>query len=220
MCSTCSSVGTRSQDLFQKPGLEEATLRVDSPGSSMQVGVDDQVLSDFLHLAEFHRSELLWLAGRMVNRREEAEDIVQQALLRAYKGLSTFRGESRMRTWLSTVVLNTAREYRRSQRGRTFLSLDSPFNDDCTAEEFDVQDERPNPEERYQRFEKQEILSEALASMSDQDRRVLRWCVLEERPYMRVATALDVSLSTLKSRVFRGKRRLRAIISSGLRGAD
>ncbi|MGO9776953.1 MAG: RNA polymerase sigma factor [Terracidiphilus sp.] len=66
----------------------------------------------FLQLAEQRRAQLLWYARRITNNREEAEDIVQEALLRAFKNLSRFRGESQMGTWLCVIVQTFGRATR------------------------------------------------------------------------------------------------------------
>jgi RNA polymerase sigma factor (sigma-70 family) len=67
-------------------------------------------LATFLDIAQKHRARLLFLAWRITSRREEAEDIVQEALLKAFRALPRFRGDSRMDTWLHTIVRHAALE--------------------------------------------------------------------------------------------------------------
>lgn len=176
-------------------------------------------LAEFVRAAEQYRPRLLWVARRLVNCQDEAEDIVQHALLKACVKLDTFRGESRMSTWLNAIVLNTALEYRRSRRGKFTFSLDTSVTKENGWEDLEIADHSPSPEEQYEKLEAQEVVARALDRMSFQDRRVLTMCLLEELPYLQVATALEVSISALKSQVFRGKKRLRSIISPNLRQA-
>ena len=72
--------------------------------SRSRSGVDETRLAQLVDAAERYRPQLLWIATRITNRREEAEDIVQQALLKAYVNLCKFRGESQMSTWLRAIV--------------------------------------------------------------------------------------------------------------------
>ena len=89
----------------------------------IQSGGDDKVAA-FVVTAEHSREQLLWLAQRMTRDRSEAEDIVQEALLKAFRYLPRFRGESQMRTWLGVIVKNTGLEWLRERKGRVYLSLE------------------------------------------------------------------------------------------------
>jgi hypothetical protein len=66
----------------------------------------DATLAAFVQMAKDRRQKLLWIAQRITRNRDEAEDIVQEALMRAFKNLPQFRGESQMATWLGVIVLN------------------------------------------------------------------------------------------------------------------
>lgn len=183
-------------------------------GSIPQTNLEKIRLREFIDAAERYRPQLIWLAMRIVNRSEEAEDIVQLALLKAFRKLSGFRGDSQMRTWLNAIVKNTAREYTRSQRGRTFVSLEFPQTSDDACDEIDVPDHSMNPEEYYERWERDEIVATAVGGLCPGNRDVIEMCVFQELPYMEVATALNLSLSTVKSRMFRSRRDLRIALSA------
>lgn len=170
-------------------------------------------LNEFLDAAERYRAQFIWLAAKITRKNEEAEDIVQQALFKAFRKLSGFRGDSQMKTWLSAIVQNTAREYLRSPRARTFVPLDGS-HPDGDSENLDIADRGMNPEERYQLYERDRLVSDAIGGMGHANRRVLEMCVFEELPYPEVAMALDISLSTVKSRMFRGRRELRMAIAN------
>lgn len=170
-------------------------------------------LTEFLDVAERYRPHFVWIAARITSRSEDAEDIVQQALFKAFRKLSGFRGDSQMRTWLNAIVKNTAREYLRSPRRLTFVPLDGSHLDGDT-EDLDIPDRGMNPEERYQLYEREKLVSDAIGGMGHANRRVLEMCVFEELPYPEVAIALDISLSTVKSRMFRNRRDLRMAIAS------
>lgn len=193
----------------QRPMLSSSSAAAIPPSR-----LDNIKLREFVDVAERYRPQLLWLAMRIVSRSEEAEDIVQQALLKAFRKLSGFRGDSQMRTWLNAIVKNTAREYMRSQRGRTFIPLEcSPFSDEG-GDEFEILDQRMSPEECCEHRERDDMVAAAIGTMGPGNREVVEMCVFQELPYMEVATALNLSLSTVKSRMFRSRRDLRMALSS------
>lgn len=166
-------------------------------------------LGEFLSVIERQRPRLIWVATRIINRPEDAEDIVQQAIMKAFVNLSRFRGESQMGTWLRAIVQNAACEYMRSQRGKTFLPLESSSFADRDLEEIDFPDQAISPEEYCQQNERDRIVTAAIGRMSAPNREVLELCIFEELPYMQVATVLNLSLATVKSRMFRSRRDLR-----------
>ncbi len=170
-------------------------------------------LKEFVNASEQYRPQLIWVAMRIVDRTEEAEDIVQLALLKAFKKLSGFRGDSKMRTWLNAIVKNTAREYMRNKRGRTFIPLEGPSSGDETCDEIGIIDHSMSPEEYCQQRERAEFVAAAIGGMGPANREVVEMCVFQELPYMEVATALNLSLSTVKSRMFRSRRELRTALA-------
>lgn len=145
----------------------------------------------------------------MTKSHEEAEDVVQDAFHRAYMALPRFRGDSRMDTWLHAIVRNVALVHLRSRKGRIEIPLE-PFGmegDDISAHQY--ADPAESPEEYYGRTEREKMLRCSMNDMSSACRVALQKCVLEELPYREVASELNVSLGTLKSRVFHGKRMLK-----------
>jgi RNA polymerase sigma factor (sigma-70 family) len=172
----------------------------------------------FTEAAEKCRAKFLWLAKRVTHRPEEAEDIVQTALLKAFANLSQFRGESQMSTWLTAIVHNTALEYTRRLYGKVFVSLDSPPCPNSDGDTLDLPGPFLNPEECFERLERVKILSAAVEKLSSLHRETLQLCFFDELPHVQVATALNVRASTIKSRVLRSKRALKVALmnSSGM----
>ena len=101
---------------------------------------------EFLEIAERRRPQLLRMARRLTNCNEDAEDIVQEAFMKAFKALAKFRGESQMSSWLGAIVQNTAHEHLRSRRGRVFLSIEYLNKEDNEVVEIDLPD--PGKESR------------------------------------------------------------------------
>lgn len=169
-------------------------------------------LDSFVETAKQQRQHLLWLAQRIAPQREEAEDIVQEALLKAFRNLAQFRGESQMSTWLRAIVQNTARDWLRNQKGRVYLSLEQPHPTDGTALLFDPPHPAESPEERCVREEMEWLVRNEIEKLSSVSRRAIQLCVLEEFSHRAAAHALNVSVVTIKSRVHSGKQRLKRAV--------
>lgn len=163
-------------------------------------------LQEFMETAESRRPQLLRMARRMADSNEDAEDIVQEAFMKAYKALSRFRGEAKMSSWLGAIVQNTAHEHLRSRRGRVFLSIEYMSRDENEVIEINLPDPGKNPEEAWESRELENILRDEVSHLSFVCRRAIEMCALEERSQHEVAESLDLSVATMKSRVFRGKR--------------
>ena len=96
----------------------------------------DSKVADFVETAEQRRAHLVRLARRVTPCIEEAEDIVQEALLRAYRNLPRFRGEARMTTWLQAIVQNAAREWLRQRKNVMLLPIERQGDVDNAPIEF------------------------------------------------------------------------------------
>ena len=163
-------------------------------------------LPEFLETAERRRPQLLRMARRMTQSNEDAEDILQEAFMKAFKALARFRGESQMSSWLGAIVQNTAHEHLRSRRGRVFVSIEYMSKDDNEVVEINLPDPGKNPEEVWESREMENILRDEVSHLSHVCRRAIELCVLEELPQLEVANSINLSVATMKSRVFRGKR--------------
>ena len=178
--------------------------------------VSGEMLDTFVEAAEQHRSQLLWLAQRITPYREEAEDIVQEALLKAFRNLGHFRGDAQMSTWLRAIVQNTARDWLRNRKGRVLLPLEQTNPADGKAVQLDFPHPAENPEEHCEREEMTWLLRTEIRKMSSVSRRAIQLCLLEELSHRAAATALNISVLTVKSRVFSGKQRLKRAVNMHL----
>lgn len=178
--------------------------------SAIEVDCDapttDDRLQEFLETAERRRPQLLRMARRMTQCNEDAEDILQEAFMKAFKALARFRGESQMSSWLGAIVQNTAHEHLRSRRGRVFVSIEYLSRDDNEVVEINLPDPGKNPEEAWETREMESILRDEVSKLSFVCRRAIEMCALDEQPQLEVADSLNLSVATMKSRVFRGKR--------------
>jgi|SRR5579863_1063144 len=166
----------------------------------------DRELTAFLLAAEQNRGKFLGLARRLTRCREDAEDIVQHALLKAFTNLGSFRGEAQMSTWLRTIVLNTAREHMRGLKGRVFVSLEYTADAEGNVLMRDFADPGRDPEEQLAGNELIEVLVGEVNRLSLASRRAIQLCMLDELPQAQAADALNSTKSAIKASVCRGKR--------------
>jgi RNA polymerase sigma-70 factor (ECF subfamily) len=193
-------------------GIENFSNTMTTPDVESGASTWDAKLVTFTQVAEQRRAQLLWLAQRITHDRDEAEDVVQEALFRAFKNLPQFRGESQIGTWLGVIVKNTGREWLRNQKGRVYLSLEHARNpvEDPIAREFP--DPRRDPEQSFVHKEMNDILLSEIDRLKSVCKSTIQMCAIEESSHREAADTLGVSVAAIKSRVFHGKRLLKRAV--------
>ena len=150
---------------------------------------------------------------RLTENAEEARDLTQETFLRAFQSIMHFRGESDLRTWIYRIAINQARNrwrwWRRRRRDAT-VSIDAPEFGGRLGLIATLKSEQPrDPEQDTLANERERALRKALSSL----RRVYREAVvlrdIEGFAYEEIATTLDISVGTVKSRLARGRQELR-----------
>jgi len=150
------------------------------------------------------------LALNITGNQEDAEDVMQEAFLKAYTHLDRFQGNSRFYTWLVRIAVNESLMKLRKRRGDRTVSLDEPVrteNNDLMPRE--VEDWGDDPEERYAKEEVQEIVSKAIESLEPQFRVVVALRDVEDLSTEETAELLGLSVPAVKSRLLRGRLKLR-----------
>jgi RNA polymerase sigma-70 factor (ECF subfamily) len=154
----------------------------------------------FRALVERHRGRIFSLALRMCGNREEAEDMAQEAFLKVYRGLPSFRGEAAFTTWMLRVALNTFHRHMRR------LPRTQPLPDDAHEP---AGEEREAPAEAgVLSGERAEKVRRLVAGLPAPFRDSVTLFYLQDRSVEESAAALGVSIGTLKSRLFRARRML------------
>ena len=157
---------------------------------------------------------VLTASGRSVS---DADDIAQDALIKAWRSLSSFRGDCSFSTWLFRVTVNTARDTIRSSARRPVISLTRQENEDDDPEIWDIPvtsgDELP--EEAAERRETIEAVRRAVESLPEDQRQVIVLRDIHDLPYSEIAKILDTEIGTIKSRISRGRSNLKKILKNG-----
>lgn len=164
-------------------------------------------------LVQRYRRRILSSVLRLTRNHEDAEDVVQQAFQKAFSNLNSFEGRSSFCTWLTRIALNEALMMLRSDKRSRELSIDDSTA--ATKAEFvpKTPDASLNPEHTYSLRERRRLLSLAMRQLKPEIREAVELCGLQELPIKRTAQIMGLSVSAAKSRVLRGRRRLRETLS-------
>ena len=169
-------------------------------------------------LVRLHQDLVFGVALRMLGDRAEAEEVAQDAFVRAYRGLRSFRGESKFSTWLVAIVMNLCRSRRKWWARRkpvVVRSLDEPIGDDDGPSQ-DVEDPSPGPAAEAMRREFHGQLAAGLAMLDEPGREVIVLRDVQGLSYEEIAQALRCEVGTVKSRLSRARWRLRAMLDGAI----
>lgn len=163
----------------------------------------------FATLCERYRQQLLRAAHRITRSHEDAEDAVQDALMRGFIHLRDFNGRSGFGTWLTRIAINSALMILRKKRSG--LEAATVSSDDLGSEElhFEIPDRAPNPERLYAQIEEKRMVRKAVSRLRPALRRVVDIQQFQERSMRETADAMGISVAAAKARLFHAKAALR-----------
>lgn len=165
-------------------------------------------MAAFEELVNRYESKILRLTKNITGNREDAEDAMQDAFLKAYAHLDGFQQNSRFYTWLVRIAANEALMRLRKRRPGQ-VSLDEPIEGDTDLMPRELEDWRPNPEREYAQAELQALMTEVLEKLEPEYRIVLVLRDVEELSTQETADALGISVPNVKSRLLRARLKLR-----------
>ena len=142
-----------------------------------------------------------------------AQDVVQEAFLKAYSNLDQFQGQSKFYTWLVRIAVNEALMKLRRRRPERMVSLDEDVKTEEDSVPREVADWSPNPEQQYNQAELKEILSKTIQGLPPSFRTVFVLRDVEGLSTEETADALELSIPAVKSRLLRARLQLRERLS-------
>lgn len=164
----------------------------------------------FSELVQKYERKIYRLARHITNSDEDAEDVLQEAFLKAYEHLDNFQGNSKFYTWIVRIAVNEALMKLRKRKSDKTVSLDEPSSDgvdEPVMREIAVWD--GNPEQRYSQEELREILDSAIQNLKPTFRTVFLLRDVDELSTEETADALGLSIPAVKSRLLRARLELR-----------
>jgi RNA polymerase sigma-70 factor (ECF subfamily) len=164
----------------------------------------------FDELIRLHDKRILQVAHGIMGNMQDAYDVYQEGILKAYKKLPSFRFESSFGTWLTRIVINQALNMKKKMRIRRFLSFDQPE----AAPSDSYADAGPSPDEVYVANELSEKINQSLALLSDRERAVFVLKHMHGYKLREIAVMIDCAEGTVKNYLFRATRKLRDELKS------
>ncbi len=179
------------------------------------VGGDENA---FIEIMSRYRAKVFTVAFSLLHNHADTEEITQDTFIRAYRGLSKFRGDSSLATWLYRIAVNLARNrywfFFRRRRHAT-VSLETPVGEDGTAtfQDMIVSDD-PSPSKLAAMSEFDTVISECMKSLSSNHREVMSMRLERHMDYNEMAATLCLDVGTVKSRLARARLCLLAKLAS------
>lgn len=200
------------------PNVWSSESELESDAYLVERSLDGDV-AGFEKLVSRYQNKIIGYVGRMTNGdREEAEDITQEAFIKAYRNLDSFRGQASFSTWLYKIATNLCIDRARTKKRRPqqAYSLDEPFEGEEGGGR-EIADSRYEPSKGVERDEMRALVRQTVADMPEKQRQVLIMCDLQGMPYENIAEVLGIPIGTVKSRIFHARadlaRRLKPYMS-------
>jgi RNA polymerase sigma-70 factor (ECF subfamily) len=173
----------------------------------------------FYHLIRPYERRVYSAAFAILRNDADAEDVAQEAVLKAFRYLGQFRAEARFSTWLIQITVNEARMRRRKDHAQIMEPLAGRQDDEGDYTPRDFADWREIPSETLERSEVRHKLAEALASLGEIYREVFVLRDMQQLSIEETAQTLGISNASVKTRLLRARLMLRDLLAPGLGGA-
>jgi RNA polymerase sigma-70 factor (ECF subfamily) len=209
--------GTAPLGIGAAPGAQSDEALVERARRGDRTAFDDLVLR--------YQDRIYNLCFQKLGDAEEAQDAAQEAFVKAWRGLSGFEGKAQFFTWIFRIAVNcafTRRRKRGRERGLAPISLDQAGSKDGDGGEergIEAPDERQEPVKAALGAEQARVLREAIASLDEEQHRIVLLRDVEGLAYEEIAEILDCPIGSVKSRLHRARLVLRERLK-GYLGAD
>ena len=147
------------------------------------------------------------LIFRMIYKKEDVEDLTQEAFIKAFNSLEKFDKQFSFATWLCKIATNNCIDYLRKKKLSTF-SIDKEIESDEDNMQFEIPDSNFIPDKNILDSERKKILQNAIQNLPEKYRQVIVLRHQEEMDYEEIAEKLDLPLGTIKAHIFRAREML------------
>lgn len=161
----------------------------------------------YAELLTAYRDSLFFMMNKMVNNVNDAEDLTIEAFGKAFKLLHSFTGKYAFSTWLFKIATNHCIDFIRKQNKHTLLSIDEGSDGDIAPNQY-ILSENPDPEENLIRQQKGEMIKDIIDRLHPDYRDILRLKYFQGFSYIEISEKLDISMGTVKARLYRSKELL------------
>ncbi len=166
----------------------------------------------FEQLIENHQQRIFSIAYRIAGNQEDAADMAQEVLVKVFRNLKHFRGDSKFSTWLYRVATTTCLDEQKKQRRHTAYSLDQELETEEGSVASQVKDTAPTPEEATEQKALRNAIHLAIGKLKDEHKKVILLREVQGLSYEEIARVLQCSEGTVKSRINRARENLKKIL--------
>ena len=169
----------------------------------------------FYELVRPYERRVFAAAMAILRNESDAEDVAQEAMLKALRAIRQFRADARFSTWLIQITVNEALMRRRKDRNHVIEAIDDRRDEESDYAPRDFADWREIPSEALERKEVRQRLAQALASLDRKYREVFVLRDMEQLNIQETADALGISIASVKTRLLRARLMLRDLLAAG-----
>jgi RNA polymerase sigma factor (sigma-70 family) len=170
--------------------------------------------SAYAELMDRYRESIFFMLLKMVNNRDDADDLTIEAFGKAFKRLHQYTPQFAFSTWLFKIATNNCIDFIRKKRIKA-LSLDVGFsNSEGEVMEFNVRDDGMDPEETMEKKERVKKMRDVVDQLKPRYRTLVELRYFEEYSYEEIATELDLPLGTVKAQLFRAREFLYQVMKN------
>jgi len=166
----------------------------------------------FETLIQSHQKRVYNIALRMTGNPEDAQELAQDAIVRAFTSIGKFRGDSSFSTWLYRITINVCTDFLRKRNRAAVISMEQGPVSNESQQGLQIEEESPGPDELAEKKQLKELVRDAIESLSDEHKQVLILRDIMDMSYKEIANMLNVNEGTIKSRINRARAGLKKII--------
>ena len=167
----------------------------------------------FETLIEEYQKRIFAIAYRMIQHQEDAADLTQEVIIKLFKNLDKFKGDSKFSTWVYRIATNTCLDAIKANRRHMAYSLDKEIETEEGSIVGELPDKGPTPEEAAERKDIQRAVRVAIEKLGKEHKRVIVLRDLQGLSYEEIAEILQCSVGTVKSRISRARGNLKKLLS-------
>lgn len=169
----------------------------------------------FATLLDYYRDTIYYMLLKMVNNKNDAEDLAIEAFGKAFKNLHLYTPTYAFSTWLFKIASNNGIDFLRSKRVKQrHISIDSTHDDEINQAVVTLKSHDRDPEEVMIRKQKERLMRSVVKKLNPNYRKIIKLRYFDELSYVEIATELDLPLGTVKARLHRSRELLGNILRS------
>lgn len=165
----------------------------------------DGEIGAFDELVQRFQKRVFNFAYGIAGNQDDASDVAQEAFVRVFNSIQTFRGDANFTTWIYRIVTNVYLDERKKSKSHRLTSLDDYIDLEENSVSRQIEDESPLPDEVAQSKERNQAVRAAVSSLPDYQRIIVTLYHLHDRSYEEIADILHLPIGTVKSRLNRAR---------------